>query len=800
MSRGGGGAGSPLKSGKFIRTLLAVISGGRGIAGGGATGGGGSLLPGDSETSKWKSSLLLSEGGSCCYYRSNGGLLLQEFEDLETTGFLEVHVLEDPSKEELGWQLEMLQPEFVYFRHRPMSGRKEELGEFVFKDGEALSAEIFSLSLHSKTPDLVYLDFSAGTLGEALHILGVEYVISWKSGPTSSLATHFRRAILSALRSSATGPWDAFQIANASFQIHCAQLNAAREKSHENLAHAEPILLGAPSSKTMDEQEVEHTETSVQVYDDMTDVRFLVCSEATYPNSSSFGAIVDGLSALMTIEVVKPNSISMCSAPPPPMAAAAFSRGIVTMRCDVCTASCARISLLVSGPAQTCFDNQQLGRSVKNSLLDMCQKLRFPTVENESQAVNEEKRRSVSVACGASVIEIQIRAPTWVGQVLRQLSADLSYGSLVSLGIAGVEGAPVAAFEKKDALHLTTLKRMQEEVSGPIRRPYDGFPTPLPIPSWLEPPPARRKGIGLLSSDGPNDSMSDEDHDRNFNRLPSSKTEEVMTTQTATEVAKLKPMRHTTRRKLMPFAGAIMAAAQAGWSMKLDRPTGGERNKGRQRLDAGRPRPNPRVPGPIMNDQAPAAAEHAPFPLPVTPLHIKPHGCSRPHIDVCSEVEFLKDVMHFLVSRGHGRLIPPTGSDNFPEVVLNGKRLDLFNLYREVVSRGGFHLGNGINWKGQVFPKMRNHTSVNKMTGVGNTLKKHYEVYLLEYELAHDDVDGECCILCHSGAEGDWVKCGICGEWAHFGCDTRGGLGTFKDYAKTDGLEYICPHCSAGCG
>jgi hypothetical protein len=52
-----------------------------------------------------------------------------------------------------------------------MSGRKEELGEFVFKDGEALSAEIFSLSLHSKTPDLVYLDFSAGTLGEALHIL-----------------------------------------------------------------------------------------------------------------------------------------------------------------------------------------------------------------------------------------------------------------------------------------------------------------------------------------------------------------------------------------------------------------------------------------------------------------------------------------------------------------------------------------------------------------------------------------------------------------------------------------------------
>ncbi|KAK4746853.1 hypothetical protein SAY87_025890 [Trapa incisa] len=36
----------------------------------------------------------------------------------------------------------------------------------------------------------------------------------------------------------------------------------------------------------------------------------------------------------------------------------------------------------------------------------------------------------------------------------------------------------------------------------------------------------------------------------------------------------------------------------------------------------------------------------------------------------------------------------------------------------------------------------------------------------------------------------------MCGEWAHFGCDRRQGLGAFKDYAKTDGLEYICPQCS----
>ena len=32
----------------------------------------------------------------------------------------------------------------------------------------------------------------------------------------------------------------------------------------------------------------------------------------------------------------------------------------------------------------------------------------------------------------------------------------------------------------------------------------------------------------------------------------------------------------------------------------------------------------------------------------------------------------------------------------------------------------------------------------------------------------------------HSSAAGDWVNCGMCGEWAHFGCDRRPGLGAFK--------------------
>lgn len=47
-----------------------------------------------------------------------------------------------------------------------------------------------------------------------------------------------------------------------------------------------------------------------------------------------------------------------CSALPPPLQAGTFSRGVVTMRCDISTCSSAYISLLVSGSAQTCFDDQ----------------------------------------------------------------------------------------------------------------------------------------------------------------------------------------------------------------------------------------------------------------------------------------------------------------------------------------------------------------------------------------------------------------------------------------------------------
>lgn len=734
-----------------------------------------------------------TNGRSLSESRGNSGQLQHEFADLETSGYLEVHILDDPTKEDLGRKLEKLHPDFLLLHGECLSG-KDEIGGLVIRDGKSLSADTIASLYGAKVPNLIYLETSGAKLGEALRSQGVPHVIYWKGSPTSSLASHFRQALLAALRSSATEAKDAFQIANASFQIHCGQTKTASVNGHEKTSNVVPVLLAPPESKSSDrgssdsEGEEDGKEAApsdsapVQVYDDDINIRLLVCSEASRPTSAWFGALEAGLSALLTIEAKGVRLLHRVSAPPPPMAASSLLRGVVTMRCDICTTTFARIALLVSGAAQTCFDDQLLENSVRKELLDRCEKIRL-VEDNEHQKgrLNCDLRRSISIASGSSVVELKIKAPTWVGQVLRQLAAEPSYRSLVALGIAGVEGAPVNAFVKEDSAHLVSLKRSR---GSPSKReiPSDSF-----VPSWLAPPSASRKRMRLFPSNSTENLT--EQHRRATRANGHTAASSSKQGSSISLFAAMKPVPHANRRRFMPFANAVMAAQHAGWTMKLDQTTRVERRRAR-RPDAGRPKTSTTTPG---RD----AAGTNPF-LSITPANVKPHGCNRPPMEDCGEDEFLQDLVLFLEARGHSRLVPPTGLDAFPEVVLNGKRLDLYNLYKEVVSRGGFHVGNGINWKGQVFAKMHNHTSVNKMTGVGNTLKKHYETYLLEYELAHDDVDGECCILCHSGSEGDWVNCGICGEWAHFGCDTRLGLGAFKDYAKTDGLEYICPRCSEG--
>ncbi len=53
----------------------------------------------------------------------------------------------------------------------------------------------------------------------------------------------------------------------------------------------------------------------------------------------------------------------------------------------------------------------------------------------------------------------------------------------------------------------------------------------------------------------------------------------------------------------------------------------------------------------------------------------------------CSAAAFLEDLCAFHRERTGKKAASP---DSFPDAILNGTRLDLFNLYKEVISRGGF--------------------------------------------------------------------------------------------------------------
>ncbi|XP_043704301.1 AT-rich interactive domain-containing protein 4 [Telopea speciosissima] len=721
------------------------------------------------------------------------------FPDLVSSGRLEVQTLTNPTTDEFQRVLDSFEPSFVYLQGEKLSN-EEEIGPLVWCGVDLSSPEAISALFGPILPTTVYLEIPNGEkLAEALYSKGVPYVIYWKNAFSCYAACHFHQALFSVVQSSCSHTWDAFQLAHASFRLYCVRNNQVLPaNSHKVSGKLGPRLLGDPPKiniAPLEKDEAEEEEgspgslPSIKIYDDDVSVRFLVCGLPCTLDAFLLGSLEDGLNALLSIEMRGSKLHNRVSAPPPPLQAGTFSRGVVTMRCDISTCSSAHISLLVSGSAQTCFDDQLLENHIKNEIIEKSQLVHaLPSCEENKPPISE-PWTSASVACGATVFEVCMKVPAWASQVLRQLAPEVSYRSLVTLGIASIQGLSVASFEKDDAERLLFFCTRQ----GKDLHPNNS--SPCSPPRWLRPPAPGQKRAepcqgaidvihsGLIAKNGATFSKLIDD-EKKESRSRDEVSMPLVPVRQKLKVAAMRPIPHAHQHKMLPFSGIPEADGNDGGQPKINLSI------------ISSTKHNSAGPTPTTHRKSFSSSYQAQQIISLNPLPLRKHGCGRCPIQVCSEEEFLRDVMQFLVLRGHTRLVPQGGLAEFPEAILNAKRLDLYNLYREVVSRGGFHVGNGINWKGQVFSKMRNHTLTNRMTGVGNTLKRHYETYLLEYELAHDDVDGECCLLCHSSAAGDWVNCGICGEWAHFGCDRRQGLGAFKDYAKTDGLEYICPHCS----
>ncbi|KAJ6826948.1 AT-rich interactive domain-containing protein 4 [Iris pallida] len=737
--------------------------------------------------------VLCGGGGESGDRKGGGSSSAYPLPELASSGRLDIQTLINPTGDRFREALSSAPPTILYLQGERREN-EEEIGSLVWGGVDVSNPEKLISLVPTPYPTIVYLEVPNGErIAEEMHSKGCPYVIYWKHAFSSYAASHFRQALLSVVQSSCSHMWDAFQLAHASFSLYCVRNNYVLPRDSQNITgKLGPRLFGAPAKIKIDLPEINMDEEegpseplpAIKIYDEDVDMRFLVCGLPCTLDACLLGSLEDGLNALLNIEIRGSRLHNRVSATPPPLQAGTFTRGVVTMRCDLTTCSSAHISLLVSGSAQTCFDDQLLESHIKNELIEKSQLVHaLPSCE-ETKPSLPDPLSFASVACGAPVFEVSMKVPTWAAQVLKHLAPELSYRSLVSLGIACIQGTPVASFEKEDADRLLFFcTRQGKDLPGEdivYRR----------LPRWSAPlmnersRPAQISKLFLTSAMAGGNGAACPKRERNHNdrekRLVEGSRMPPLPARKKLKVAALKPIPHTRQHKMLPFIP--QNDAYEGSQVKPNLPIV--------------PVKHNVVPPAPTHRKSMSSSLHAQQIISLNPLPMKKHGCNRAPIQLCPEEEFLKDVMQFLILRGHSRLVPQGGLSEFPDAILNAKRLDLYNLYREVVSRGGFYVGNGINWKGQVFSKMRNHTMTNRMTGVGNTLKRHYETYLLEYELAHDDVDGECCLLCHSSAPGDWVNCGLCGEWAHFGCDRRQGLGTFKDYAKTDGLEYVCPHCS----
>ncbi|KAJ1289798.1 hypothetical protein BS78_02G192200 [Paspalum vaginatum] len=697
------------------------------------------------------------------------------FPELSSAGRLEVHTLLNPTPEQFLEAQRVVQPNFLYIQGQQLEDEKE-IGSLVWGDADVSDPQAFSTLISPPFPTIVYLEVPIGEkLAQAVHSKGIPYVIYWRNSFSSYAASHFRHALMSVVQSSVSHTWDAFQLAHASFRLYCVRNNHVQsvKLGPRLLGDAPKINISPPETELVDEEGSSEAIPAIKIYDEEINIKLLLCGVPSTLDPCLLGSLEDGLNALLNIEIRGSKLQNRISASPPPLEAASLPRGMVTMRCDISTCSLSHVSLLVSGSAQTCFDDQLLESHIKNEIVEKSQ-LVHALSNSEDKLSSSEPLTSMSMACGVSTFEVWMSLPKWAAQVLKHLAPEISYRSLVALGIGCINGTPVASFERRDADRLLFFCTSQCKDLANENGPY------FHLPRWSASLTKDRTKVGSDSKPnllGANGVSEDKKH---MMEGPSS----FSSVKAKLKPATMKPIPHSRKQQMHPFMGLSETTLHETSLVKPSLPT------------APPVKHNSVSSAPTTYRKSASGPSHTPSVIQLNPLPMKKHGCDRLPIQVCSEEDFLKDVMQFLIQRGHNRLVPHGGLAEFPDAILNAKRLDLYNLYKEVVSRGGFYVGNGINWKGQVFSKMSNHTATNRMTGVGNTLKRHYETYLLEYELAHDDVDGECCLLCHSSAPGDWVNCGLCDEWAHFGCDRRQGLGTFKDYAKTDGLEYICPHCS----
>ncbi|KAK9844911.1 hypothetical protein WJX74_008601 [Apatococcus lobatus] len=565
---------------------------------------------------------------------------------------------------------------------------------------------------------------------EALHAVGIQNVVMWESGRSVPMlpALHFNHAFLTTLAFPQAGYNEAFAFGSHSVQAHCTvslggQLQSPimpRWLSQAPAALPTNASIPPPSDQSLDLSQ--GIAAAVPGWEDVrllaphAELRLLVCGQPSLIDAHRLSFLGEALRAILVLEVRR---ATVTSTTPCERLPAHLPPGSSALRCSIRSQSGATSLAVLGGPPSVLSNPGLVEHALRQTLVADALSLQFRL---PPPSLPPPAARSLAHVAGRTpVVDALVLTSVWAVQVLRILSQDPSFRGLVSLGIGGVGGSPVASFRDADVQRFTSIVQSHPDASTSQAVAQQLVSTPAPAngaaPSQSLPRPSREGS----EQEGDLDDGQDSELNSSF-VFDNGATPGDVGTGITSEMA-------------MNGVGHMHPGLPPVWQS------------------------------------------------------------NRPPMHECPEEAFLSDLAAFLRERKHAKI----NTDNFPDAVLNGQRLDLFNLYREVSQRGGWKVGNGINWKGQVFPKMRNFSNSHRMTGVGNALKRHYQLYLLDYEQANPaDVTGDHCAICGGSDEvsTDWISCDMCNIWVHFGCDRRPYLGTFKDYSKSNGRNYTCPRCA----
>lgn len=221
-------------------------------------------------------------------------------------------------------------------------------------------------------------------------------------------------------------------------------------------------------------------------------------------------------------------------------------------------------------------------------------------------------------------------------QVLRQLAPDVSYRSLVALGIASIQGLPVASFEKDDAERLLFFCSRHGKETCKDNLIFSSHP------SWLRPPaPSRKRSEPSLGStparNGVSNKIDEDDRDtglRNGVSMP------LLPARQRLKVAAMRPIPHVRRHKMTPFSGMSELDGHDGGLVKATLPVV---TPTKQSIVGS---------APTTQRRSYSSSSQAKQIISLNPLPLKKHGCGRNPMQNCSEVSCL--IMFYMTSYSFG--------------------------------------------------------------------------------------------------------------------------------------------------